>query len=800
MSSEPGASTAPSGTEQTAPTASQMPIAPDPIPLFPPQPDLASSALPPPFPFPPLDSAHPFFSAELPTPPPVASTSTAPAGGAVDDPHPGFPTVSGFNAEREGYLDSLDQKKKRAKALVDSDMYNFVRSTLLHPQDTSLRTAQDRFWARATFTLARKGEEPNSASAAAKVLTSLSAAKPASPPPASGDAASSATAAADLLADLGQPIASTSTAPLPPAPAASTSAQSKAPRGSRRPGRPAVSTPAAIPLLTDSDGNPIPVDESQVVVIHDGLPVARREDIYEVLVECHRKMEHGGREKTFKEVRTKWSWVPKELVARFIKICPSCIANSTPGVKWRNQSSKKASGKKAAAKTSTSLSAGGAKPKKAPAKGKGKGKAKAVEPEPEEEVEDRGEDGWEGASDGADPAYDDEDAEGESVDEPTEEDEFVPRSAVAAPAPGSRIGTRASRAAAAGATNGGGQASPDASREGPSPDAVSPPPAKKAKAESAASKRRGQANKPATAKQPSPAGTAVQPLPTPASTNPSAAPLPTALSLPWPSFSPSPLPTSGLPLPPPPHPSTASSASAAPAAAATHLPHPLSIPSTASAPIYTPYAPFATGSFASSANNAYSAPSAAPFPNLQHPAYSAYNPSFQLPSTANGFPPSSAYGTSHLPRPPSTAPSYAPYPFPAYPQHLPLPPHQQQQQPLPQGNNAGAAAGALMDILRATEVGRAANAVAPQAWPNAGPLPLPMPPPLAPQPEASAAGPDGGAGGLRAFAAAVESLKRPFEDIMPLPLPPTAASAPLAAADGSGETAAKKARVDEGQK
>jgi hypothetical protein len=81
----------------------------------------------------------------------------------------------------------------------------------------------------------------------------------------------------------------------------------KTPRGTRRPGRPPVSEPALV--LVDKDG--LPLDESQVVVIHDGLPVVKAEEIYELLVQCHGKVEHGGREKTFKEVKAKWSWVPK---------------------------------------------------------------------------------------------------------------------------------------------------------------------------------------------------------------------------------------------------------------------------------------------------------------------------------------------------------------------------------------------------------------------------------------------------------------------------------------------------------
>ncbi|ORZ01976.1 hypothetical protein BCR41DRAFT_313645, partial [Lobosporangium transversale] len=60
------------------------------------------------------------------------------------------------------------------------------------------------------------------------------------------------------------------------------------------------------------------------VVCHGGKPVATKECLYDVLIYCHRKSSHGGRDKTSAEVRQHYSWVPKELIARFVKHCPLC--------------------------------------------------------------------------------------------------------------------------------------------------------------------------------------------------------------------------------------------------------------------------------------------------------------------------------------------------------------------------------------------------------------------------------------------------------------------------------------------
>ncbi|KAH9003635.1 hypothetical protein EDB86DRAFT_2888705 [Lactarius hatsudake] len=60
------------------------------------------------------------------------------------------------------------------------------------------------------------------------------------------------------------------------------------------------------------------------VVLHDRRPVAIKERLYEVLCYCHAIARHGGRDKTCATLRLHYSWVPKELTAKFVKACPTC--------------------------------------------------------------------------------------------------------------------------------------------------------------------------------------------------------------------------------------------------------------------------------------------------------------------------------------------------------------------------------------------------------------------------------------------------------------------------------------------
>jgi hypothetical protein len=79
------------------------------------------------------------------------------------------------------------------------------------------------------------------------------------------------------------------------------------------------------------------------VICHDNKPVAVKEQIFEVLVHCHQQAGHGGRDKTSAQVsslsdvsaatdiqvRRYYSWIPKEIIARFVRDCPFCQSRRT---------------------------------------------------------------------------------------------------------------------------------------------------------------------------------------------------------------------------------------------------------------------------------------------------------------------------------------------------------------------------------------------------------------------------------------------------------------------------------------
>lgn len=86
-------------------------------------------------------------------------------------------------------------------------------------------------------------------------------------------------------------------------------------------------------LALDVDGSQ-PME--QEVLLHDGLLVAVREQIYDLLCFCHGSTNHGGRDKTCALIRKHYTWVPKDLVAQFVKACPTCIlkkcGHTEPGI------------------------------------------------------------------------------------------------------------------------------------------------------------------------------------------------------------------------------------------------------------------------------------------------------------------------------------------------------------------------------------------------------------------------------------------------------------------------------------
>jgi len=69
----------------------------------------------------------------------------------------------------------------------------------------------------------------------------------------------------------------------------------------------------------------LPTEAIRPVLLHDNRPVAIQEQIYDIICSCHSRAEHGGRDKTRAVIREHYSWVPKELVSKFVKACPTCI-------------------------------------------------------------------------------------------------------------------------------------------------------------------------------------------------------------------------------------------------------------------------------------------------------------------------------------------------------------------------------------------------------------------------------------------------------------------------------------------
>ncbi|RUS13741.1 hypothetical protein BC937DRAFT_94843 [Endogone sp. FLAS-F59071] len=148
-------------------------------------------------------------------------TCSPPPLSVVCSDHSQFPTYAEFKGIVEDYLENLSPKK-RDKALVDDHRYQLILQVLKDPKNTSVSTAQFRFWVKKMFKLAQ---------------------------------------------------------------------------------------------VDSMDG-----------VFHDKKPVATKEKIYDILVRAHGEVHHGGRDKTSALVRRRFSWIPKELIARFVRNCPFCIS------------------------------------------------------------------------------------------------------------------------------------------------------------------------------------------------------------------------------------------------------------------------------------------------------------------------------------------------------------------------------------------------------------------------------------------------------------------------------------------
>lgn len=61
-----------------------------------------------------------------------------------------------------------------------------------------------------------------------------------------------------------------------------------------------------------------------IIVDKHGLPLAVREQIYDVLSACHDATGHGGRDKTAAIVFSLFSGIPKELIGEFVRLCKCC--------------------------------------------------------------------------------------------------------------------------------------------------------------------------------------------------------------------------------------------------------------------------------------------------------------------------------------------------------------------------------------------------------------------------------------------------------------------------------------------
>ncbi|KZV85966.1 hypothetical protein EXIGLDRAFT_622439, partial [Exidia glandulosa HHB12029] len=64
-------------------------------------------------------------------------------------------------------------------------------------------------------------------------------------------------------------------------------------------------------------------------VIHEERVVAVKENIYDIICSSHRAVQHAGRDRTNANIRKHYSWIPKEIVAGFVKACPTCNLKRT---------------------------------------------------------------------------------------------------------------------------------------------------------------------------------------------------------------------------------------------------------------------------------------------------------------------------------------------------------------------------------------------------------------------------------------------------------------------------------------
>ncbi|KAG6850391.1 hypothetical protein H0H93_013946 [Arthromyces matolae] len=96
--------------------------------------------------------------------------------------------------------------------------------------------------------------------------------------------------------------------------------------------------------VDESEGSDTPESGSgeppQTVILHEKNVVAVQEQLYDILCYGHAVTDHGGRDRTCSSIRQHYTWIPKELVAQFIKACPTCIARKC-GIKKKDSNATK---------------------------------------------------------------------------------------------------------------------------------------------------------------------------------------------------------------------------------------------------------------------------------------------------------------------------------------------------------------------------------------------------------------------------------------------------------------------------
>lgn len=65
-------------------------------------------------------------------------------------------------------------------------------------------------------------------------------------------------------------------------------------------------------------------EQGPLMLMHQSRPVAIREDLYDILCYCHSLCQHGGRDRTSSVVKDMYSYVPRQIVAAFVRKCPTC--------------------------------------------------------------------------------------------------------------------------------------------------------------------------------------------------------------------------------------------------------------------------------------------------------------------------------------------------------------------------------------------------------------------------------------------------------------------------------------------